>query len=59
MSTVQVPVLVPVPVPGSVHFFGGIGTGIGKIWYRKKVSVPVSFKILGTVILCWSGRKVR
>ena len=29
------------------------GTGIGKIWYRKKVSVPVSFKILGTVIL-WS-----
>ena len=26
MSTAQV----PVPVPGIVHFFGGIGTGIGK-----------------------------
>ena len=28
-----------------------LGTGIGKIWYRKKVSVPVKFKILVTVIL--------
>ena len=30
---------VPVPgIPGTgnFHFFGGIGTGIGKIWYRKK-----------------------
>jgi len=25
-------------------FSGGIGTGIGKIWYRKKVSEPVSVK---------------
>ena len=41
MSTVQV----PVPVPGIVHFFGGIGTGIGKNWHRKKVSEPVSVKI--------------
>jgi len=32
------------PVPGIVHFFGGIGTGIGKNWYRKKVSEPVSEK---------------
>ena len=32
-----------VPVPG-FHFFGGIGTGIGKYWYRKKVSEPVSEK---------------
>ena len=39
---------VPVPgIPGTgnFHFFGGIGTGIGKIWYRKKVSEPVSEKI--------------
>ena len=40
MSTIQV----LVPVPGIVHFFGGIGTGIGKNWYRKKVSEPVSEK---------------
>ena len=33
-----------VPVPGIFHFFGGIGTGIGKYWYRKKVSEPVSEK---------------
>ena len=33
-----------VPVPGIVHFFGGIGTGIGKNWYRKEVSEPVSEK---------------
>ena len=39
MSAVQV------PVPGIVHFFGGIGTGIGKSWYRKKVLEPVSVKI--------------
>ena len=29
-----------VPVPGIFHFFGGIG----KKWYRKKVSEPVSEK---------------
>ena len=42
---------VPVPgIPGigNFSFFGGIGTGIGKNWYRKKVSVPVSEKF-GTV----------
>ena len=33
-----------IPVPGIFHFFGGIGTGIGKIWYQKKVSEPVSEK---------------
>ena len=47
------------PVPGIFHFFSGIGTGIGKKlvpekslgtgigknWYRKKVSEPVSEKI--------------
>ena len=33
-----------VPVPGIFHFFGGIGTGIGTNWYRKKVSEPVSKK---------------
>ena len=32
------------PVPGIFHFFGGIGTSIGKIWYRKKVSESVSEK---------------
>ena len=32
------------PVPGFFHFFVGIGTGIGKYWYRKKVSEPVSEK---------------
>ena len=32
------------PVPGIFFFFGGIGTGIGKNWYRKKVSEPVSEK---------------
>ena len=32
------------PVPGFFHFFGGIGTGIGTNWYRKKVSEPVSEK---------------
>ena len=25
-----------VPIPGIFHFFGGIGTGIGTNWYRKK-----------------------
>ena len=35
---------VQVPVPRIVHFSGGIGTGIGKIWYWKKVSEPVSEK---------------
>ena len=33
-----------VPVPGIFNFFGGIGTDIGKNWYRKKVSEPVSEK---------------
>ena len=33
-----------VSVPGISHFSGGIGTGIGKIWYRKKVLEPVSVK---------------
>ena len=33
-----------VPVPGIFHFFSGIGAGIGKKWYRKKVSEPVSEK---------------
>ena len=32
------------PVPGIFNFFGGIGTGIGTNWYRKKVSEPVSVK---------------
>ena len=31
-------------VPGIFLFFGGIGTGIRKIWYRKKVPVSVSEK---------------
>ena len=38
---------VPVPgIPGIGNFsiFGGIGTGIEKNWYRKKVSEPVSEK---------------
>ena len=35
---------VKVPVPGIFIFSGGIGTGIGKNWYRKKVSEPVSVK---------------
>ena len=25
-----------VPEPGIFHISGGIGTGIGKIWYQKK-----------------------
>ena len=33
-----------VPVPGIFLFFGGIGTGIGKNWYRKRVSEPASEK---------------
>ena len=35
---------VSVPVPGFFHFSCGIGTGIVKIWYRKKISEPVSEK---------------
>ena len=31
-------------VTGIVNFSRGIGTGIGKKWYRKKVSEPVSVK---------------
>ena len=52
------------PVPGIFHFFGGIGTGIGKNWYRKKVSEPVSEKFgteksLGTGIgKIWYRKKV-
>ena len=56
-----------VPVPGILPFFGlyryryrkklvpekSTGTGIGKIWSRKKVPVPVPEKILGTVTLWW------
>ena len=34
-----------VPEPGIFHISGGIGTGIVKIWYRKKVSEPVSVKL--------------
>ena len=30
-----------IPVPGIFHFFGGIGTGIGKIWYQKKISEKI------------------
>ena len=33
-------------VPGIFHFFGGIGTGIGTNWYWKKVSEPVSEKLV-------------
>ena len=32
------------PVPGIFIFFGGIGTGLGRNWYRKKVSELVSEK---------------
>ena len=32
------------PVPRIFHFYSGIGTGIGKIWYWTKVSEPVSEK---------------
>ena len=52
------------PVPGIFHCFGGIGTGIGKKWYRKKVSEPVSEKFgtgksLGTGIgKIWYRKKV-
>ena len=51
-------------VPGIFNFFGGIGTGIGKNWYRKKVSEPVSAKFgtgksLGTGIgKIWYRKKV-
>ena len=42
-----------VPLPGIFHFFGGIGTGIAKNWYRKKVSEPVSDKFdTGTDFRC-------
>jgi hypothetical protein len=47
------------------HFFGGIGTGIGKNWYRKKVSEPVSEefstgKSIGTGIgKIWYRKKYR
>ena len=52
-------------VPGTFHFFGGIGTGIRKIWYRKNVSEPVSVKFgirksLGTGIgKVWYRKKYR
>ena len=55
---------VPELVPGIFNFFGGIGTGIGKNWYRKKVSEPVSAKFgtgksLGTGIgKIWYRKKV-
>ena len=35
--------------PVSEKFGTGKSTGIENIWYRKKVSVSVSFNILGTV----------
>ena len=39
------------PVPGIFIFFGGIGTGIGTNWYRKKVSEKFGTgKSLGTGI---------
>ena len=34
------------------------GIGIGNIWYRKKVSVSVSFNILGTVTHCKEERSL-
>ena len=33
---------------GKCSFFGGIQTGIGTNWYRKKNSEPVSEKSIGT-----------
>ena len=30
-----------VPVPGIFHFSGGIGTGIGQIWYRKSPTTGI------------------
>ena len=36
---------IKVPVSGIFIFSGGIGTGIVKNWYRKKVSEPVSLKL--------------
>ena len=33
-----------ISVPGFFKFFGAISTGIGKNWYRKNVSEPVSEK---------------
>ena len=49
-----------VPEPVSEKFGTGKSTGIGieKIWYRKKVSVSVSFKILGTVTLWFDESKM-
>ena len=48
-----------VPVPGIFIFFGGIGTGIGKIWYRKKVPVSVSEKfVTGKSIGTGTGKKL-
>ena len=53
-----------VPVPGIFHFFGGIGTGIGTNWYRKKSrnryrSNLVPIKSLGTGIgKIWYREKV-
>ena len=41
------------PVLGVFHFFGGIGTGIGTNWYRKKVLEPVSVKF-GTDKKSWN-----
>ena len=46
-----------VPEPGIFHISGGIGTDIGEIWYRKKVSEPVSEKFgTGTDLRCQEFR---
>ena len=46
------------PVPGIFIFSGGIGTGSGKIWYRKKVPVSVSEKFgTGKSIGTGTGKK--
>ena len=34
-----------VTVPGIFHFSDSIGSGIGRVWYRKKVSEAVSEKL--------------
>ena len=50
-----------VQVSGIFIFCGGVGTGIGKIWYRKTFSEPVSVKFgIGTGIeKIWYRKKYR
>ena len=64
---VSEPVSVKFGVGKSLETFGKFGTekstgiGIGNIWYRNKVSVSVSFKILGTVTHCserYTGKEI-